>query len=881
MIKITNARTNNLKNINLEIPKNCINVITGVSGSGKTSLAFDTIFVEGQRKYFELLSYSIKGNLPKYPKADVDTITGLTPVCSLKKSTRVNSNSTVGTLSEIIHYLRLMFARIGSVFCPEHNIKLERKSLTDIYNNLKKNYTNKDIKIIANLGHFNSADAKEICSEFRSKGYIFVLINGKSYDLDETLYLKYIEKSISKILIEIVVDDLKCCISNKDRIIDSLENTSLINKGKIKVNIGKKSIFYSTSFACPQCDFTIQELSTKLFSPQNHPCLDCNNLGYIYEFDKNKLIINSELSIPSGGLLGFDSRNNAFNESVKELFKSYKIDYFEKIKKIDSKIIDLIINGFEINGKFFQGIKSTLESFNESEETNKIIFKKYFKKRNCPSCYGSNLGKSPLSVKIANKNFSYYSSLDINSLNNELQSILKANINNDLFNQILTPLINKLSNMVDIGIEYINLNRKIKTLSSGELQRLKIATQISNELTGITYIFDEPTSGLHPKNITKIIKIFKKIKDYGNTLLVIEHDKTMINAADNIINLGPGSGDNGGEIFSPETVKKKNFDLLVSKNSVMDFETINNIYNNNLKKISVKFPLNKITSITGVSGSGKSSLLTEIFSYYSESVDNKIFYKIKFIDRVLHKSSRSSTAGTYSGIFDFIRSTFAQTSLAKKKGLIESRFSYNHKDSQCPNCKGRGFVELDMFFLSNIKATCKSCSGSRYAPEILEVKYKNKSINEVLNLPFSDCLTFFRNHKHIINLSNLIKSLGIGYLKIGQPISSLSGGEIQRLNLVKELSKDIEKNNKLFLIDEPTAGLHDHDINFLIELLIELKNKGNTILISEHNYRLFEISDWFIELGPASGPKGGNVIVQGNKKTIKNCKSSITKAYIE
>ena len=297
--------------------------------------------------------------------------------------------------------------------------------------------------------------------------------------------------------------------------------------------------------------------------------------------------------------------------------------------------------------------------------------------------------------------------------------------------------------MVDIGIEYINLNRKIKTLSSGELQRLKIATQISNELTGITYIFDEPTTGLHPKNITKIIKIFKKIKDYGNTLIVIEHDREMINAADNIINLGPGSGDNGGEICSPVTVKKKNFDLLVSKNSVMDFETINNIYNNNLKKISVKFPLNKITSITGVSGSGKSSLLSEIFSYYSESVDKKIFYKIKFIDRVLHKSSRSSTAGTYSGIFDFIRSAFAQTSLAKKKGLIESRFSYNHKDSQCPNCKGRGFVELDMFFLSNIKATCKSCAGSRYAPEILEVKYKNKSINEVLNLSFSDCLTFF------------------------------------------------------------------------------------------------------------------------------------------
>lgn len=880
MIKIINARTNNLKNINLKIPKNCINVITGVSGSGKTSLAFDTIFVEGQRKYFELLSYSIKGNLPKYPKADVDTLTGLTPVCSLKKSTRVNSNSTVGTLSEIIHYLRLMFARIGSVFCPDHNIKLERKSFTDIYNHLKKNYSNKDMKIIANLGQFNKADAKEICSKFRSKGYIFVLINEESYDLDETSYLNFIEELDNKISLEIVVDDLKCSTSNKDRIIDSLQNTSLINKGKIKVHIDKKSIFYSTNFSCPQCDFTIQELSTKLFSPQNHPCLHCNGLGHVYEFDKNKLIINSELSIPSGGLLGFDSRNKAFNESVKELFKIHKVDYFEKIKNIDSKIIDLIINGFQINDIIFQGIKSTLESFNESEETNKIIFKKYFKKKNCPSCFGSNLGKSPLSVKVSNKNFSYFSSLDISSLNNELKNILKAN-NNNLFDQILTPLINKLTNMVDIGIEYINLNRKINTLSSGELQRLKIATQISNELTGITYIFDEPTTGLHPKNVKKIIKIFKKIKDYGNTLIIIEHDREMINAADNIINLGPGSGENGGEICSPLTIKKKNLDLLASNNSFFDFQTINNIYSNNLKKINIKFPLNKITAITGVSGSGKSSLLSEIFSYYSEAIYKKIFYKVRMIDRVLHKSSRLSTAGTYSGIFEFIRSTFAQTSLAKKKGLGESRFSYNHKESQCPNCKGRGLVELDMFFLSNIKATCKSCHGSRYAPEILEIKYKNKSIDEILSLSFSDSLMFFRNHKRIINLSNLIQCLGIGYLKIGQPISSLSGGEIQRLNLVKELSKDIEKNNKLYLIDEPTAGLHDHDINFLIELLLDLKNKGNTILISEHNYRLFEISDWFIELGPKSGPQGGNVIVQGDKKKIKNSKSSLTRELIE
>ena len=880
MIKIINARTNNLKNINLKIPKNCINVITGVSGSGKTSLAFDTIFVEGQRKYFELLSYSIKGNLPKYPKADVDTLTGLTPVCSLKKSTRVNSNSTVGTLSEIIHYLRLMFARIGSVFCPDHNIKLERKSFTDIYNHVKKNYSEKDIKIIANLGQFNKADAKEICSKFRSKGYIFVLINGESYDLDETSYLNFIEELDNKILLEIVVDDLKCSTSNKDRIIDSLQNTSLINKGKIKVHIDKKSIFYSTNFSCPQCDFTIKELSTKLFSPQNHPCLHCNSLGHVYEFDKKKLIINSELSIPSGGLLGFDSRNKDFNESVKELFELHKVDYFEKIKNIDSKVIDLIINGFQINDKIFQGIKSILESFNESEETNKIIFKKYFKKKNCPACFGSNLGKSPLSVKVSNRNFSYFSNLDISSLNNELKKILKAN-NNNLFDQILTPLINKLTNMVDIGIEYINLNRKINTLSSGELQRLKIATQISNELTGITYIFDEPTTGLHPKNVKKIIKIFKKIKDYGNTLIIIEHDREMINAADNIINLGPGSGDNGGKICSPVTIKKQNLDLLASNNSVFDFQSINNIYSNNLKKVNIRFPLNKITAITGVSGSGKSSLLSEIFSYYSEAVYKKIFYKVRIIDRVLHKSSRLSTAGTYSGIFEFIRSTFAQTSLAKKKGLGESRFSYNHKESQCPNCKGRGLVELDMFFLSNIKATCKSCHGSRYAPEILEIKYKDKSINEILSLSFSDSLTFFRNHKKIINLSNLIQCLGIGYLKIGQPISSLSGGEIQRLNLVKELSKDIEKNNKLYLIDEPTAGLHDHDINFLIELLLDLKNKGNTILISEHNYRLFEISDWFIELGPKSGPQGGNIIVQGDKKKVKNNKSSLTRELIE
>ena len=880
MIKIINARTNNLKNINLEIPKNCINVITGVSGSGKTSLAFDTIFVEGQRKYFELLSYSIKGNLPKYPKADVDTITGLTPVCSLKKSTRLNSNSTVGTLSEIIHYLRLMFARIGSVFCPDHNIKLESKSLTDIYNNLKKNYTNKDIKIIANLGQFNKANAKEVCSKFRSKGYIFVLINGKSYDLDETLYLNSIEKSSDKISLEIVVDDLKCSVSNKDRIIDSLENTSLINKGKIKVNVDKKIILFSTSFACPQCDFTIEELSTKLFSPQNHPCLHCNNLGYIYEFDKNKLIINTELSIPGGGLLGFDARNEAFIDSIRKLFKLHKVDFFEKIKNIEPKVIDLIINGFKIDSEIFQGIKSTLESFNESEEANKIILRKYFKKKNCPFCFGSNLGKYPLSVKISNKNFSYYSSLDINSLNNELQSILKAN-NNKLFDQILSPLINKLSNMVAIGIEYINLNRKIKTLSSGELQRLKIATQISNELTGITYIFDEPTTGLHPKNVKKIIKIFKKIKDYGNTLIVIEHDREMINAADNIINLGPGSGVNGGQICSPVRLKKKSFNLLGSNNSVFDFQTVNNIYNNNLKKICIKFPLNKITSITGVSGSGKSSLLSEIFSYYNEAIDKKVFYKVRFIDRVLNKTSRLSTAGTYSGIFEHIRFVFAQTSLAKKKGLSESRFSYNNKDSQCSNCKGRGFIELEMFFLSNIKATCTSCHGSRYAPELLEVKYKNKSINEVLDLSFSDCTTFFRNHKKIINLSNLINCLGIGYLKIGQPISSLSGGEIQRLNLVKELSKDIEKNNKLYLIDEPTAGLHDQDIDFLIELLLELKNKGNTILISEHNYRLFEVSDWFIELGPKSGPRGGNLVVQGNKKAIKNCELSITKEFIE
>ena len=435
--------------------------------------------------------------------------------------------------------------------------------------------------------------------------------------------------------------------------------------------------------------------------------------------------------------------------------------------------------------------------------------------------------------------------------------------------------------MIDIGIEYINLNRKINTLSSGELQRLKIATQISNELTGITYIFDEPTTGLHPKNVKKIIKIFKKIKDYGNTLIIIEHDREIINAADNLINLGPGSGDKGGEIFSPVTVKKKNIDLLFSDSSLFNFQTVTNIYNNNLKKINVKFPLNKITSITGVSGSGKSSLLSEIFSYYNEAVYKKVFYKVRFIDRVLHKTSRLSTAGTYSGIFEHIRFTFAQTSLAKRKGLSESRFSYNNKESQCANCKGRGFVELDMFFLSNIKATCKNCHGSRYAPEILEVKYKNKSINEVLNLSFSDCSTFFRNHKKIINLSNLINCLGIGYLKIGQPISSLSGGEIQRLNLVKELSKDIEKNNKLYLIDEPTAGLHDHDINFLIELLLELKNKGNTILISEHNYRLFEVSDWFIELGPKSGPQGGNVIVQGDKKKIKNNKSSLTRELIE
>ncbi|WP_129596630.1 excinuclease ABC subunit UvrA [Anaerophilus nitritogenes] len=930
-IFIKGAREHNLKNIDIEIPRDQFVVMTGLSGSGKSSLAFDTIYAEGQRRYVESLSAYARQFLGQMEKPDVDSIEGLSPAISIdQKTTNKNPRSTVGTVTEIYDYLRLLFSRVGTPHCPICGIEIAQQTIDQIVDQIIDLPERTKLQILAPIIRGRKGEHTKVLEKIQKEGYVRVRVDGEIKELQEEIKL---EKN-KKHTIEVVIDRIIVKDGIENRLADSIETTIQLSDGLVVVNIiDGEDLTFSTKFSCPKHGIGIEELEPRMFS-FNSPygaCPHCNGIGHLQKIDKDLVIPNPSLSIKEGGIapMANASEGTYYFEMIESLAKEYGLDLATPIKDLPKKFLEELLYGtqkiltFNYESKFggqktykapFEGVINNLTR--RYKETNSDYMREkleeYMSFIPCDDCHGARLKPEVVSVKINEKNISQVTEFSIREALEFFNNLHFSDKKKMIANQILKEINDRLGFLVDVGLDYLTLSRAASTLSGGESQRIRLATQIGSRLVGVLYILDEPSIGLHQKDNDKLIKTLRNLSDIGNTLIVVEHDEDTMYAADHIIDIGPGAGEHGGNIIAAGTIEdikkcdasitgqylsgKKKIEIPKERRSPNgNWIKIIGAQENNLKNVDVAFPLGVFTCVTGVSGSGKSTLVNEIFykklamelhRAKSRPGKHKEIKGIENIDKVIDvdqspigRTPRSNPA-TYTGVFDLIRDLFAKVPEAKMRGYQKGRFSFNVKGGRCEACKGDGIIKIEMHFLPDVYVPCDVCKGKRYNRETLEVKYKGKTISDVLDMTVEEAVTFFENVPGIKRKLVTLYEVGLGYIKLGQPSTQLSGGEAQRVKLATELSKR-STSKTLYILDEPTTGLHVSDIHKLIGVLNKLVDTGNTVLVIEHNLDVIKACDYMIDLGPDGGDRGGQILGVGTPEDIVEVSNSHTGIYLK
>ncbi len=930
-IIVKGARENNLKNIDIELPKNKLIVMTGLSGSGKSSLAFDTIYAEGQRRYVESLSSYARQFLGGSEKPDVDSIEGLSPAISIdQKTTSKNPRSTVGTVTEIYDYLRLLFARVGTAYCKNHNIPITSQSVEEITTKILEYDEGTKIIIYSPVVHHEKGTHKDLLDDLRKDGFVRVRVNGETKDLSLDINLEKNKHSD----IDVVIDRLVIKEGIKSRLSEAVELATKLSNGKVVVErLGENrgEVVFSENFACPYCSFSLPEIEPRIFS-FNAPfgaCPDCKGLGIKLRVDENLVIPDKTLSINEGCIKTLsDDQDGIYYKKLECCCNHYKIDMNKPFKKLTEREKNLILYGSDEiitfhyktksgnimnNQDFYEGIINNLQR-RYMETSSKWIrewLENYMIEHTCETCHGARLKDDILQIKINNKNIYEVVCMSIKDLIPFFEKLELSEEKKKIADLIVKEILSRLTFLKNVGLEYLTLARSAATLSGGEAQRIRLATQIGSKLTGVLYVLDEPSIGLHQRDNERLINSLLEMRDLGNTLIVVEHDTdTMLNA-DVLVDIGPGAGDEGGRIMAigtPEEVMKEEKSITgkylsgklkidvpkTRRRGNKKFITIVSAEENNLKNIDVKIPLGTFTCITGVSGSGKSSLINEILckevsrKLYNSKVipgKHKRINGLNNIDKIVDisqspigRTPRSNPA-TYTSVFDDIRTLFTTTKEAKMYGYEKNRFSFNVKGGRCEACRGDGVKKIEMHFLPDVYVDCEVCHGTRYNSETLKVKYKGKNIAEVLDMRVKEAITFFENVPKIKNKLQVLEDVGLGYIKLGQSAPTLSGGEAERVKLAKELQKKAT-GKTLFVLDEPTTGLHTDDIKRLLAILQKIVDNGDTVVVIEHNLDVIKVADYIIDLGPEGGDGGGEIVATGTPEEVSKVSKSYTGKFL-
>ena len=933
-IVIKGARAHNLKNVDLTIPRDQLVVFTGVSGSGKSSLAFDTIYAEGQRRYVESLSSYARQFLGQMEKPDVDLIEGLSPAISIdQKTTSHNPRSTVGTVTEIYDYLRLLYARIGIPHCPKCGKEIKKQTIDQIVDRIMELPERTKLQLLAPVVRGRKGEHVKLLEDAKKSGYVRVRVDGILYDLSEKIEL---EKN-KKHNIEIVVDRLMVKEGMQMRLTESIETASALSGGLliVDVNQGEDELLFSQSFSCPDCGVDLMEIEPRMFSFNNPSgaCPTCTGLGMQMKFDEQLIVPNEELSIMQGAITapGYNSVN-AKGSMSKVLFDALAAKYGFSLetpfKDLPRKIKDIIFYGTKEKLRItysnvrgtgtydyaFEGVINTLQRrYNETSEAMRAEFEEYMTNIECPDCHGKRLRPEVLAITVNGKNISEVTELSIGKMQEFFQSLTLTERENMIAERILKEIHARVGFLIDVGLEYLTLSRTAGTLSGGESQRIRLATQIGSGLVGVVYILDEPSIGLHQRDNDKLLATLKHLRDIGNSLIVVEHDEDTMRAADFVVDIGPGAGRGGGEIVAAGSVEeimaversvtgaylsgRKKIEVPKERRPfVQDHKlVIRGAVENNLKNIDVEIPLGVFTCVTGVSGSGKSSLINEILykrlakelnraktraGRHEEMLGLEKLDKVINIDQSPIGRTPRSNPATYTGLFDMIRDVFAQTTEAKVRGYQKGRFSFNVKGGRCEACSGDGIVKIEMHFLPDIYVPCEVCHGKRYNRETLEVKYKGKTISDVLDMTVEEALQFFENIPRIKNKLQTLYDVGLSYVQLGQSSTTLSGGEAQRVKLATELSRK-STGKTVYILDEPTTGLHTADVHKLVQILQRLTEGGNTVIVIEHNLDVIKTADYIIDLGPEGGDGGGTIVAVGTPEEICRVSASYTGKYLK
>ena len=930
-IKIKGARAHNLKNINVEIPRDKLVVITGLSGSGKSSLAFDTIYAEGQRRYVESLSAYARQFLGQMDKPDVDNIEGLSPAISIdQKTTSHNPRSTVGTVTEIYDYLRLLYARAGRPHCPKCGKPITQQTVDQMIDKIMEQPERTKMLIMAQVVRGKKGEHKKILEHIRREGYVRVRIDGEVHDINEDIQL---EKN-KKHTIDVVIDRLVVREGIEGRLADSLETALKLGNGVVYIQIvAGELLMFSENFACVDCGISLPEITPRMFSFNNPygACPVCMGLGSHREFDEHLVIPNKALSLGEGVFAPLSKNRNAYSMCVMDaVLKEYGYTLDTPWKDIDKSTQKLLLHGagsekfrFHYTNMFgeykeynvaFEGVLPMLKRRYQETESEEMreSYAAYMTEIPCPACHGARLKPETLAITVGGLNIAELTAMTIREADEFLEKIELTPREFKIANQILKEIHARLNFLLNVGLDYLTLSRSAGTLSGGEAQRIRLATQIGSGLQGVLYVLDEPSIGLHQRDNNRLLATLKKLRDLGNTLIVVEHDEDTMYAADNIIDIGPGAGANGGRVVAQGTAKeimqvpesitgqylsRRKYIPVPAKRRPGNgkFIEIIGAKENNLKNIDVRFPLGTLTLVTGVSGSGKSTLVNEIlykgiasklYRVKGKPGKHKAIKGLANIDKIIDidqqpigRTPRSNPA-TYTGVFDAIRELFSQTAEAKMRGYKAGRFSFNVKGGRCEACKGDGILKIEMHFLPDVYVPCEVCKGARYNRETLEIRYKGKNISEILDMTINEAVDFFQNVPRIVRKLQVIKDVGLGYIKLGQPATTLSGGEAQRVKLATELAKR-STGKTLYILDEPTTGLHTADIHKLLGILQRLVDGGDTVVVIEHNLDVIKTADYIIDLGPEGGDKGGTIVASGRPEDIVKAKASYTGQFLK
>jgi excinuclease ABC subunit A len=931
-IKIRGARTHNLKNISLDLPRNKLIVITGLSGSGKSSLAFDTLYAEGQRRYVESLSAYARQFLERMNKPDVDLIEGLSPAISIEqKSTSHNPRSTVGTVTEIHDYLRLLYARAGEPECPTHAHTLESQTVSEMVDTLLALPNDTKIMLLAPIVNSRKGEQQDLFEDLKAQGFIRLRIDGEIYEIDALPKLTKTKKH----QVDVVVDRIKINPEIKQRITESTETALRLADGKmiaIEMDTNKSHLF-SAKFACPLCDYSLEELEPRIFSFNNPmgACPECDGLGNINFFDPKRVVAFPHLSLASGAIKGWDKRNQFYFQLLQSLSEHYKFDLETVFEELPEKIQDVILNGSgseqisfsylnergQINKKMhsFEGILNNLKRrYHETDSgTVRDELAKYLNMQTCPSCEGARLRIEARHVKVGKKNIHEICHTPLKETVHFFESLKLKGAKKTIAEKIIYEITSRLKFLVNVGLDYLSLSRSAETLSGGEAQRIRLASQIGSGLTGVMYVLDEPSIGLHQRDNDRLLETLKRLRDLGNTVIVVEHDQDAIMSADHVVDIGPGAGEHGGYIVAEGTpkmiakhpksltgqyisgrkeIKYKNKRVLPR---TLKWLELKGAKGNNLKNVHLKLPIGLLTCVTGVSGSGKSSLINDtlyravahhLYGSHTEPAEHASIKGLDFFDKVVDvdqspigRTPRSNPA-TYTGLFTPTRELFAQLNESRNRGYGPGRFSFNVKGGRCEACEGDGVIKVEMHFLPDVYVPCDICQGKRYNRETLEIQFKGKNIHDVLSMTVEQAHQFFNAIPAVEKKLRTLIEVGLGYITLGQNATTLSGGEAQRVKLALELSKR-DTGTTLYILDEPTTGLHFADIQLLLDVIHKLRDAGNTIVIIEHNLDVIKTADWVIDLGPEGGDGGGEIIAEGTPEEVSNNKKSYTGKYLK